>query len=118
MRYDPATAINGIADYARRNLDGLRRAGVGGSVAGSDGTNGTAKLAYLGHHLGLGDAVRFLRGGLGESRARVLLGAQIGAASSERRIEAAGGASAAHRSWLLGYLDHKVRPERFATAAG
>ncbi|GAA3699387.1 hypothetical protein GCM10022268_06980 [Sphingomonas cynarae] len=109
LRYDPAASINSVADYARRNIDGLARAGVTDRDTGGN----TAQLAYLGHHLGLGDAIRFMRGGLPESRARVLLNAQVGTAGSERRIEAAGGARAAHRSWLMGYLDRKFSPERF-----
>lgn len=110
-RYDPAASIQGIADYARRNLDGLQRAGV--SAEGDAGA--TARFAYLGHHLGLGDAVRFIRNrGLGADRARMLLGAQIGTAGSERRIAAAGDATSAHREWLLEYLDRQFRPDRFA----
>jgi hypothetical protein len=113
-RYDPTAAINGIADYARHNLDGLRRQGV--SVDGD--VTATARLAYLGHHLGLGDAARFLRnGGLGESRARTVLAAQVGSDSSQRRIATSGDATAAHRDWLLGYLDRKIQPARFGAMA-
>jgi len=114
-RYDPVAAINGVADYARRNLDGLSRAGV--ASAGSD-AGATARLAYLGHHLGLGDAIRFVRDGeLGATRARTLLDAQVGASSSQHRIASASGdAAAAHRNWLLGYLDRKVRVDRFAAS--
>lgn len=112
LRYDAVASINGIADYARRNLDGLRRAGV--DAAGEIGA--TARLAYLGHHLGLGDAIRFLRrGGLSQARARVLLDAQVGQPVSQRRIAEVGDATAAHRNWLLGYLDRKVRVDRYAT---
>ncbi|WP_445193716.1 peptidoglycan-binding protein [Sphingomonas sp. Tas61C01] len=111
LRYDAVASINGIADYARRNLDGLRRAGV--DTAGEMGA--TARLAYLGHHLGLGDAIRFLRqGGLSQARARVLLDAQVGQPVSQRRIAEVGDASAAHRSWLLGYLDRKVCVDRYS----
>jgi len=115
-RYDPVAAINGVADYARRNLDGLSRAGVAPAAADA---GATARLAYLGHHLGLGDAIRFVRDGeLGATRARTLLGAQVGASGSQHRIaSASGNAAAAHRDWLLGYLDRKVRPDRF-TASG
>jgi len=114
-RYDPVAAINGVADYARRNLDGLSRAGV--ASVGTD-AGATARLAYLGHHLGLGDAIRFVRHGeLGATRARTLLDAQIGASSSQHRIAGASGdAAAAHRNWLLGYLDRKVRVDRFGAS--
>ncbi len=110
LRYEPSAAINSVADYARRNIDGLARAGVTDRDTGGN----TAQLAYLGHHLGLGDAIRFMRGGLPESRARTLLNAQIGAAGCQRRIEASGCARSAHRTWLMSYLDRKFRPERFA----
>lgn len=110
-RYDPTAAINGIADYARRNLDGLRRAGV----STENDVSATARLAYLGHHLGLGDAVRFLRGnGLSEERARVLLNAQVGVSNSSRRIAATGDATVAHREWLVGYLDRNIHTDRFS----
>jgi hypothetical protein len=73
-----------------------------------------ARAAYLGHHLGLGDARRFLAGGLEPDRARKLLGAQVGGTDAERRIAQAGSAVAAHRSWLLDYVGRHVRPDRFA----
>ena len=38
----------------------------------------------------------------------------VGAAGCQRRIEATGCARTAHRAWLMGYLDRKFRPERFA----
>ena len=112
LRYDPTAAINGVADYARRNLDGLKRAGVT-----ADDTRGVARLAYLGHHLGLGDAIRFVRdGGLAGAHAKTLLDAQIGSAASSRKIAQAGNATEAHRDWMLVYLDRRVRPEDFSTA--
>ena len=110
LRYDPVASINTTADYARHNLDGLRRAGV------SIGTGAAtiAQSAYLGHHLGLGDAVRFMKGGLDPSRARMLLGAQIGAARAGQHIAAAGNATAAHRAWFMDFVSRHVRPERFS----
>lgn len=110
LRYDSTAAIQTIADYARSNLDTLRRAGV---AVGSDAA-GIARSAYLGHHLGPGDAIRFLKGGLGEARARTLLAAQIGTVGAGRAIAANGDASAAHRAWLTGYVARNVQPQRFA----
>ncbi|HUD31183.1 MAG TPA: peptidoglycan-binding protein [Novosphingobium sp.] len=110
LRYDPKAAIETVSDYASANLETLRRAGV----RIGDGVSDLARAAYLGHHLGIGDARRFLNGGLEPERARRLLGAQVGGADAERRIAQAGGAVAAHRSWLLGYIDRHVRPDRFA----
>lgn len=110
LRYDPEASINSIADYARTNLEGLRRAGV----RTGDDAKGIAKAAYMGHHLGLGDAVKFLKDGLNPSRAATLLNAQIGRGKAGQQIAAAGCATAAHRQWLLSYVDRNVRPDRFA----
>lgn len=110
LRYDADASINTVADYARSNLDGLRRAGV---PVGTDAAT-IAQSAYLGHHLGLGDAIRFAKGGLDPARARTLLCAQIGTARASRDIAQAGDAATAHRAWFLDYVSHHVRPERFA----
>lgn len=111
LRYDPVASIEATADYARRNLDRLDAAGV----RIGDSAREIARAAYLGHHLGPGDAVRFLSvGGLQAGRARDLLAAQIGSAAAGEKIRAAGEATAAHRDWLLAYVDRQVRPDRFA----
>ncbi|MDF0542524.1 peptidoglycan-binding protein [Sphingobium sp. H39-3-25] len=112
LRYDAEASIQATADYAKANLESLRRAGV--QIAGD--SQSIAQAAYLGHHLGLGDAIRFLKGGLDPARARTLLNAQIGSASASRRIAAAGGEVAAHRHWLLDYVDRNIRPSRFESA--
>ena len=109
LRYDAEASINTVADYARRNLDGLRRAGV---PVGNDATT-IAQSAYLGHHLGLGDAIKFAKGGLDPARARQLLCAQIGTAKASQEIADAGNASVAHRTWYLNYVGRQVRPDRF-----
>jgi hypothetical protein len=109
LRYDPGASIQATADYARGNLDRLRRAGV----AVGDSMEGVAHAAYLGHHLGVGDAIKFMKGGLDASRARLLLSAQVGAAAAGQRIAAAGDATDAHRAWLLNYVGRNVRPARF-----
>ncbi|WP_242184378.1 peptidoglycan-binding protein [Sphingomonas sp. CARO-RG-8B-R24-01] len=110
LRYDAPAAIQTIADYARSNLDTLHRAGV---PVGNDSA-AIARSAYLGHHLGPGDLVRFLKGGLAESHAHALLTAQIGSSSASRAIAASGDASAAHRAWLTAYVTRNVQPQRFA----
>lgn len=109
LRYDPEASIQATADYVHANLDALRRAGI---AIGED-AQAIARAAYLGHHLGRGDAVRFLSGGIDPSRARTLLKAQIGNASASRRIAASGDASMAHRAWLMDYIGKNIRPERF-----
>ena len=110
LRYDPQASILSIADFAKLNLDRLEKCGV---RVRTDAET-LAKAAYLSHHLGLGDAQKFLRGGIEPGRARMLLSAQIGSAAAEQRIASAGGATHAHRQWLLGFIDRRIRPEQFA----
>ncbi|ARS28963.1 hypothetical protein [Sphingomonas sp. KC8] len=109
LRYDGEASIQATADYARANLDRLQREGVevGGNV------DRIAQTAYLGHHLGLGDAIKFLKGGLDSSRARLLLNAQVGSANASERIAAAGSAAGAHRAWLNEYVGKNLQPSRF-----
>ncbi|NWK98908.1 peptidoglycan-binding protein [Sphingobium lactosutens] len=109
LRYNPEAAIQATADYAKANLDALGRAGI--SIGES--AQAIAQAAYLGHHLGRGDAIRFLKGGLDPDRARTLLNVQVGAASAGKKIAATGNAAAAHRAWLLDFMGRNIRPERF-----
>lgn len=109
LRYDGTASINATADYASSSVAHLRRAGI---TIGDDVAS-VARAAYLGHHLGAGDSVRFLKGGLDSGRARVLLDAQVGTASASQRIARAGDAASAHRSWLLDYVNRHITPARF-----
>jgi hypothetical protein len=109
LRYDPEASIQATADYAVGNLRGLRQAGV---QVGDDAQS-IARAAYLGHHLGRGDAIRFLKGGLDSDRAQTLLRAQIGSAGASRRIAASDSATAAHRTWLLDYIGRNINANRF-----
>jgi len=110
LRYDPEASIRTIADFAKSNLDRLERNGV----PARESVTTIARAAYLSHQLGSGDAMRFLKGQIDPSRARMLLHAQVGTAAAEQRIAATGDASRAHRDWLLGYIDRHVQPDRFA----
>ncbi|CAN5540941.1 hypothetical protein BH10PSE14_BH10PSE14_13660 [soil metagenome] len=110
LRYDGAASINATADYARSSVTHLKKAGI---AVGEDVAS-VARAAYLGHHLGAGDSVRFLKGGLDSGRARLLLDAQVGSASASQRIARAGDAASAHRSWLLDFVNRHVTPSRFA----
>jgi hypothetical protein len=109
LRYDPTASINATADYARRSVAQLKQAGVD---VGDDLTS-IARTAYLGHHLGTGDAVRFLTGGLTSDRARRLLDAQVGSVAASQRIARTGNATSAHRTWLLDFVDRHITPTRF-----
>ena len=110
LRYNAEASINSIADYAQSNIRQIRKAGI--RTAGS--AEATAQLAYLGHHLGPGDAIRYLKGGLSENRAAYLLRAQIGSDQASQRISRAGDAATAHRNWLNGYVARNIRPDRFS----
>lgn len=109
LRYDATTSINATADYAVRSVAQLKQAGI---AIGEDLTM-VARAAYLGHHLGTADAVRFLTGGLDNSRARVLLDAQVGTAAAHQRIAHSSDAATAHRSWLIDFINRRVTPARF-----
>jgi len=110
LRYDATASINATADYASRSVTQLKHAGV---AIGEDLTT-IARAAYLGHHLGTADAVRFLTRGLDSGRARRLLNAQVGSMAATHRIAQAGDAATAHRSWLLDFVGRRIRPSRFA----
>lgn len=109
LRYNPEASIQAIADYAQGNLRQLERTGV----RIGDSVEGIARAAYLGHHLGPGDAARFLNGGLDPARARVLLNAQVGQESAARRVAETGNAAVAHRQWLSAYVERRIDPARF-----
>lgn len=110
LRYDGQASILGVADLAKLNLTRLEQSGI---RVNTDAET-LAKSAYLSHHLGLGDARKFLGGGIEAGRARMLLAAQIGGGAADARIAAAGNATQAHRQWLLGFIDRRIRPEQFA----
>jgi hypothetical protein len=109
LRNDTSASINATADFAQHSLNQLAKAGV--SIGRS--VDQIARAAYLGHNLGIGDAIDFLRGGLSEGRARHLLDAQIGSAAAARRIDEAGGAGAAHHNWLTEFMAKRVNAARF-----
>lgn len=106
LRTDPGTAIEAVADYARAGLSRLESAGV---KLGNDARQ-VASLAWLGHHLGPVEALRFVEGRIAPARAKLLLTAQVGASEAARRIaDAAGDAVAAHRQWLTGYIGRVIQ---------
>ncbi len=110
LRYNATASIETTADYARVNLKTLQRSGV----ATGDDPSAVARTAYLAHHLGAGDAIKYLKTGLTDERAGLLLRAQIGGGRASQAIARTGDASAAHRAWLDNYVGSRVRPERFA----
>ncbi|GGB74534.1 hypothetical protein GCM10010833_32190 [Blastomonas aquatica] len=110
LRYNAEASIHSIADYAQSNIRQIRNAGI----RTAESPQSMAQLAYLGHHLGPGDAIRYLKGGLSENRAAHLLRAQIGHDQASHRINRAGDATTAHRNWLNGFVTRNVRPDRFS----
>ena len=110
LRYDAEAAIESVADYAAENLAVMNRRGytTGGDYAS------VARAIYLAHHLGPGDATLFLGRGLRAERAGMLLSAQIGRPEAARRIAIHGDAVSAHRQWLTGYIDARIRPDKYA----
>ena len=108
LRFDARASIEAAADYAHANLQALEKQGL---VHDGLSSGELAKRAYLSHHLGVGDAARFLTGGLAPARARVLLASQIGGEAAASRIQSAGNATDAHRQWLSAYVDRKIRVE-------
>ena len=107
LRFDANASIQSVADLARQNLAGLQRAGI---RIGTD-VESVSRAAYIGHHLGLGDAIGFLGGGISPRRAKRLLAAQIGSEAANKQIVSSGGPVQAHREWLSGYLDKRIRPD-------
>lgn len=114
LRYDPFASIHATADLARLNLATLRGAGI---AVGSDHAD-LARVAYIAHHLGPRDAIRFLTGRLDPARAGRLLAAQIGEAAARQRIQHSDNATEAHRAWLLRYVAVKVNPAAHRLAYG
>jgi len=110
LRYDPQASIATVADMAKLNLDRLEKSGI--RVRTDSET--LAKAAYLSHHLGFGDACKFLGGGIEPGRARMLLAAQIGENAADQRIAGAGDAVQAHRQWLLGFINRRIQPQKFS----
>ncbi|MES2116807.1 MAG: LysM domain-containing protein [Pseudomonadota bacterium] len=106
LRYEPEYAINTAVDYGKINLRGLTAAGFL-----VDGLNDPdrAKLIYLTHHLGLGDAKDFIRNRMSAKHAEYILKLQIKDAPAENLAKNEhGDYLKAHRKWLLNYIDKKI----------
>jgi len=110
LRYDARAAIETVADHARHNLEQLRTAGA----SASESLEALTRTAYVAHHLGIGDAIRFLRGALDPARAARLLVAQIGVNAAADRIGRSVDAAVAHRSWLTGFIARAVKPRQIS----
>ncbi|HET7866180.1 MAG TPA: hypothetical protein VFL86_17415, partial [Burkholderiaceae bacterium] len=117
LRQDPELAIAAAAAYGSRNLKALRAAKVDGMPLLPEVLTDEqeAKLMYLAHHEGLNGAKRLLRGDLSDTQAMQLLSRNVpNAARRQTLLDGhAGSAAKAYTAWLNGYIDQKIRLERF-----
>ncbi|WP_330984735.1 MULTISPECIES: hypothetical protein [Enterobacterales] len=92
-------------DYGVANLTSLKNLGYN-----IDSLNDAEKsrLIYLTHHLGLKNADLFIQNAIEEDEARMLLIAQVGKKSAERRCQREGSYVVAHREWLIYYIDNHI----------
>ncbi|WBM71965.1 LysM peptidoglycan-binding domain-containing protein [Buttiauxella sp. WJP83] len=105
LRFKPEYAIMAAVDYGVANLASLKNAGYN-----IDGLNDAekSKLIYLTHHLGLGDAMLFIKNKISEEKATKLLKAQVGRRSAAARCTEEGCYVKAHRKWLIEYIDYNI----------
>ncbi|HHW9082592.1 TPA: LysM peptidoglycan-binding domain-containing protein [Salmonella enterica] len=108
LRFKPEYAIMAAVDYGVENLASLKKAGYN-----IDGLNDAekAKLIYLTHHLGLSDAIHFIKNNITEDNAKKLLIAQVGDESAISKAQKNGGYMKAHRKWLMDYIDDNINLE-------
>lgn len=129
LRTDPEFAIMAAVDYGIYNFKKLASNGYDFAKL-NDGERG--KLLYLCHHLGSGDANRYLAATIGADDeywpakpghkpklrwrgAKSLLVAQVGVADAANRAEKYKGSYiAAHRFWLSDFIDAGVKFKNFA----
>ena len=116
LRFNPKISIMASIDYATYNLEQLTK---DYSEISSMNHANKAKLVYLSHHLGLGDARNFIGNKIEEDRAEKLLRAQFISAPDQpdKWFEVNDDNWIwAHRSWLCTLIDDKVKLEFFACA--
>ncbi|MEX3669402.1 LysM peptidoglycan-binding domain-containing protein [Paraburkholderia phenoliruptrix] len=129
FRSNAEAAIMAAVDYGMSNFRALQSNGYNFSGL-NDGER--AKILYLSHHLGSGDANRYLAGTIAADDtysqatpghpprliargAKTLLIAQIGASAAAKRAEDnAGNYVKAHRLWLSHLIDNGVNFKNFA----
>ncbi|AFJ48668.1 hypothetical protein EBL_c36160 [Shimwellia blattae DSM 4481 = NBRC 105725] len=113
LRFEPEFIIMAAVDYGLYNLAKLRDAGYNVDTL-NDAEK--AKIFYLTHHLGLGDAKRFIRKTITEESAHKLLVAQVGAKKAAWYTNIPdnnGSYIKGHRMWLSYYIDKSINLENF-----
>lgn len=111
MRFKSLYAIMAAVDYGMYNLSFLKE--IGYNV---DSLNDAekAKVMYLMHNLGAGDAKKFIGKTINEERAEELLIAQVGKDNAVSRAKMNSGSYVrAHRLWLSAYIDQMIKVELF-----
>jgi murein DD-endopeptidase MepM/ murein hydrolase activator NlpD len=128
LREQAEYAIIGAMDYAKGNLDALFAKGY--DVAGLNDTE-KARIMYLCHHLGIGDAVHFIQNTiteedvlkqgkngkkiLAQNGAKKLLTAQIGVDKAGKyRADNGDSWVKGHREWLNRFVGNSIKPSVFA----
>lgn len=111
LRFDPECSIYTAVDYAKQNMGVLSTAGYSFDSL-NDGEK--AKIAYLGHHLGGGDAKKFIENTISPTRAQHLLEQQVGIDQARKWATNNGGDYlAGHRAWLDWFINDHVKLDHF-----
>ena len=110
LRFEPEFIIMAAVDYGLYNLAQLQAAGYSVDTL-NDAEK--AKIFYLTHHLGLGDAKRFIRKTITEENAHKLLVAQIGAKKAAKSAKDYGSYVEGHRVWLRKYIEDNIQLDKF-----
>jgi len=111
LRYVPEHAIFAAVDYADLNMKGLAQAGY--PVASLNDAD-KAKVMYLCHLLGLGDAIKFIEKTLTEKRSEDLLKRQVNASKAEEYYTKNGKSwITAFRDWVQEVVNRKIQITNF-----
>lgn len=122
QRKNPEWSIMAAADYAKANLDVLKKSGF--KLASLNDAE-KAKLMYLMHHEGEGAGPLFIRNqmeklGAGkyasfDERLKAVFVMQVGKSEAQKHIEfSKNNIQLAYRHWLAGYIDTNIKISKFA----
>ena len=134
LRNQPEFAIITAVEYAVINMKALLKSSYEKGVAKITNDSDKAKLYYLTHHLGNGDALRFIGNTIpdtGKDNAQYLLAQQVNytdkktntlvdVAAIKAKAEKEHGVADdscyifAHRRWLIAFIDDNIDPKAFA----
>jgi hypothetical protein len=111
LRFEPEYAIHAAVDYGMQNVKRLIAAGYDiNALNDAD----RARIFYMAHHLGFGDAVAFIEETISETRAQMLLEAQVPTESAKQWAKKNEEKyTLGHRAWLDDFEKNKVEPSMF-----